>query len=155
MVTKSTSMKLTLKVTSFIVRTLLNIVFYTLVVLLIINVSKKAFEFTYQIYGPVTVDEAPGRDIIFQISKGESKMDIAKKYSFFLKTKLQEDVIIPGTYVINSSMTYDKLLAVITDYSNSIVREEDTKAPENDPASDMDDNTDSDTGADAANKDPS
>lgn len=134
MATRSTAVKLTLKVTSFIVRMLLNIFFYILVVILIINVSKYAYTFTYQLYGPDTVDEAPGREIVFQIKKGESKMDIAtklelnhaikNKYSFYLKTKLQEYVIIPGTYIINSSMTYDDILDVITDYSKSIVKDE-------------------------------
>lgn len=134
MATRSTAVKLTLKVTSFIVRLLLNIIFYILVIILIINVSKAAFAFTYQLYGPDTVDKAPGREIIFQITKGESKMDIAAKlehnhaikdkYPFYLKTKLQEYVIMPGTYVINSSMTYDEILNVITDYSNSIVKDE-------------------------------
>ncbi len=134
MATRSTAVKLTLKVTSFIVRMLLNIFFYILVIILIINVSKYAYTFTYQLYGPDTVDEAPGREIVFQIKKGESKMDIAtklelnhaikNKYSFYLKTKLQEYVIIPGTYIINSSMTYDDILDVITDYSKSIVKDE-------------------------------
>ncbi len=134
MATRSTAVKLTLKVTSFIVRMLLNIFFYILVVILIINVSKYAYTFTYQLYGPDTVDEAPGREIVFQIKKGESKMDIAtklelnhaikNKYSFYLKTKLQEYVIIPGTYIINSSMTYDDILDAITDYSKSIVKDE-------------------------------
>ena len=103
-------------------------------VIAIINFSKYAYTFTYQLYGPDTVDVAPGREIVFQIKKGESKMDIAtklelnhaikNKYSFFLKTKLQEYVIMPGTYVINSSMTYDEILSVVTDSSNSIVKDE-------------------------------
>jgi UPF0755 protein len=135
MATKSTSVKLTLKITSFILRLLMNIIFYVLVVILIINVSKKAYEFTYQLYGPDTVDAAPGRDIILQIKQGESSMDVASKlelnqaidnkYSFYFKTKLQNLSIMPGTYEINSSMTYEEILAVITDYSASIVKDED------------------------------
>lgn len=134
MATKSTAAKLTLKITSFILRLLLNIMFYIVVVVLIINVSKKAYEFTYQLYGPATVDEAPGREIIFEISKGDSSMDIASKlelnraienkYSFYFKIKLSEYVIMPGTYKINSSMTYDEILTIITDYSASLVQEE-------------------------------
>ncbi len=137
MATKSTAMKLTLKITSFIVRLLLNIIFYILVVFLIINFSKSAYAFAYQVYGPVTLDEAPGREVVFQIKKGDSKMDIAtrletyrvieNKYPFYLKTKLTEYVIMPGTYVINSAMTYDDILAVITDYSQSIVKDKDSE----------------------------
>ena len=134
MAIKSTSVKLTLRITSFILRFLLNITFYILVVLLIINVSKQAYAFTYQLYGPVAVDEAPGRDILFQIKKGESTMDIASKlqhnraivnkYSFYAKVKFQNVMIMPGTYQLNTSMTYDDIITVITDYNASIIQEE-------------------------------
>lgn len=134
MATKSTSIKVTLKITSFILRLLLNIIFYIIAVIAIVNVSKKAFDFTYQIYGPVSVEAAPGREIIIQIKKGEGTMDVAKKLelrkaivdknSFYLKVKLQNLKIMPGTYVINSSMTYNEILDIITDYSASIIQEE-------------------------------
>ncbi len=165
MATRSTAVKLTLKVTSLIVRMLMNIFFYILVVIAIINVSKYAYTFTYQLYGPDTVDEAPGREIVFQIKKGESKMDIAtklelnhaikNKYSFFLKTKLQENVIMPGTYVINSSMTYDEILSVISDYSNSIVKDEEDNGDNDSTNSNQEigektsDGTETDTDAEA------
>jgi UPF0755 protein len=158
METKSTSVKLTLKITSFIVRLLLNAVFYIVVVFLIINVSKSAYEFTYQLYGPGTVDEAPGREIVFAIKKGDSTMDIASKlelnhavedkYSFYVKTKLQELVVMPGTYVINSSMTYDEILDIITDYSKSIENEEDTKDAGSETGTDAGADTGTDAGAD-------
>jgi len=47
---------------------------------------------------------------------------ITNKYSFYLKTKLQSEVIMPGKYEVNSSMTYDDILDVITDYSKSLVQ---------------------------------
>ncbi|HWT26472.1 MAG TPA: hypothetical protein VN131_00900 [Mobilitalea sp.] len=111
----------------------MNIVFYVLVVILVITCSKAAFEFTYELYGPRTVDSKPGHEIIFQINQGESTMDVASKleidraivnkYSFYFKTKLQDKVILAGTYKINSSMTYDEILNTITDYNNSIVQD--------------------------------
>jgi UPF0755 protein len=134
MATKSTSTKATLKITSFIIRLLMNIMFYILVVFFIVTISREAYQFTYELYGPVTVDEAPGRDILFQIKKGESSMEVASKlelyraignkYSFFLKTKLKDAQIMPGTYELNSSMTYEEILDIITDYSKSIVQDE-------------------------------
>lgn len=136
MATNSTSTKVTLKITSFILRLLLNIIFYIIAIILIVNVSKMAYGFTYELYGPVSAEAAPGRDIIFQIKKGESTMDIASKlqlnraivnkYSFYVKAKLQNLVIMPGTYNINSSMNYKEILNIITDYSASIIQEEDT-----------------------------
>jgi UPF0755 protein len=137
MATKSTSVKATLKITSFIIRLLMNIMFYILVIFLIVAISRKAFQFAYQLYGPVIVEEAPGKDIIFQIKKGESSMDVASKlernrvivskYSFYVKTKLQGAEIMAGTYEINSAMTYDEILNTITDYSKSIIQDADVE----------------------------
>ncbi|MBE5968531.1 MAG: hypothetical protein E7255_16515 [Lachnospiraceae bacterium] len=133
MATKSTSVKATLKITSFIIRLLMNIMFYILVAFLIATISREAFQFAYQLYGPVAMDKEPGKDIIFQIKKGESSMDIASKlernrviankYSFYVKTKLQDADIMAGTYEINSSMTYGEILDIISDYSKSIVQD--------------------------------
>ncbi len=169
MATRSTAVKLTLKITSLIVRMLMNIFFYIIVIMAIVNFSKYAYTFTYQLYGPDTVDVAPGRDIILQINKGESKMDLAakleinhaikNKYSFFLKTKLQEYVIMPGTYVINSSMTYDEILSVVTDYSKSIVKDEDLENDSSDSTEDIGDKkgdgAENDAGADSDKKNTS
>ena len=49
---------------------------------------------------------------------------IVDKYSFYFKVKLQNKVIMPGTYIINSSMTYDEILDIITDYSKSVIQDE-------------------------------
>lgn len=142
MAAKSESVKFTLKITSIILHLLLNVVFYILVTILIINCSKQVFSFTYQLYGPVTVDKNPGREIIIKIIKGDSTMDVASKlevnraivnkYSFYLKTKLQDKAIMPGTYVIKSSMTYGDILNIITDASNSIVQKKNQEKKQQD-----------------------
>ncbi len=133
MASSSTSIKITLKISSFVLRLLLNVIFFVLVTVFIVYASKKAFQFTYQLYGPVVMDAAPGRDIPIRINKGESSMEIARKleinrlivdkYSFYFKVKLQDKVIMPGTYKVNSSMTYDEILDIITDYSKSEVQD--------------------------------
>ena len=143
MANNSAAFKLTLKVSSFIARLLLNIVFYILVVMMIINFSKTAYAFTYQLYGPATMDpQGKGKDIVFQIKQGESTMDIASKlelnraiedkYSFYLKVKLENSVIMPGTYELASDMTYSEIITVITDYSQSIIKEEGTSETDTD-----------------------
>lgn len=129
-----TSVKVTLKISSFILRLLLNIIFFVLIIAFVIYGSRAAFNFTYQLYGPVTVDEEPGRQAYIEIAKGESTMDVASKlelyrvivnkHSFYFKTKLQNKVIMPGKYEVNSSMTYDEILDIITDYSKSLVQNE-------------------------------
>ncbi len=131
---KSTGIKITLKITSFILRLLLNITFYILVVILIVNLSKAAFNFAYQLYGPDTVAaKGQGTKILLQIKEGESTMDVASKlelmhaiknkYSFYLKAKLQGEVLMPGTYELSTDMTYDEIMSVITDYSASIIKD--------------------------------
>ncbi len=138
MAIKNTSEKLSLKVIGNIFKLLLNLGFYALVAFLIINVSKLTYDFTYQFFGPVTVQETPGTNMTVEIQKGDSSMDIASKleneraienkYVFYLKTKLQEAVIMPGTYKINNSMTYDDILNIITDISNSTTKEKNVKS---------------------------
>ncbi|MGB8450693.1 MAG: hypothetical protein WCD89_00035 [Anaerocolumna sp.] len=124
MTSKPTSAQLVLKITSFILRLLLNILFYTIVVILIVRASKITYDFCYEIFGQVTVTGEPGRDIEIQISKGESTMNVASKlelkriivnkYSFYMKAKLKKFTIMPGTYALNTSMTYDDIFAIIT-----------------------------------------
>jgi len=134
MASSSTLFKVTFRITSFILRLILNLIFFGFVIFIVIYGSKTAFNFTYQLYGPVTVDPKPGREVYIEIGKGESTMDVAKKlelyrvitnkYAFYLKAKLQNEVIMPGKYRVYSSMTYDEIFDVITDYSKSLVQSE-------------------------------
>jgi UPF0755 protein len=141
MASRSTSVKVTLKVSSFILHFLMNIIFYILVAVSVIYTSKAAYDFTYQIYGPDAVDDpANARQIYIRINKGDSTMDIAEKlelyhaiknkYSFALKVKLQELVLMPGLYRIDSSMTYAEILNIITDYSKSEIQVDDPEEEE-------------------------
>lgn len=130
----TTTTNLVFKITSSLVRTFLNILFYLIVAMLIFKAGTYTYNFAYQIFGSVAVEPEPGRDVEFQIKKGESTMDVANKlevsklvvnkYSFYLKTKFKEYNIMPGTFVLNTSMDYDDILEVITDISNSIAEEE-------------------------------
>lgn len=134
MSTKTANVKIALKIASFILRLTLNTLFYVLVIYLVVQLSTEAYSFSYQIFGNVAVDEAPGRDREIQIKKGESTMDVSTKLelnrlvkdknAFYLKAKFKEVSIMPGTYLLNSSMTYDEILDVITDISNSLEPEE-------------------------------
>ncbi|WP_066717560.1 endolytic transglycosylase MltG [Clostridium sp. Marseille-P299] len=130
----TTTAKLVYKITSSLVRMFLNILFYLIVIMLIVKVGTYTYNMAYQVFGSVAVEAQPGRDVEFQIKKGESTMDIANrlevsklavnKYSFYLKTKLKEYNIMPGTFILNTSMDYDDVLEIITDATNSIAEEE-------------------------------
>lgn len=124
MALRSTNAKLVLRISSFLFRMLLNIAFYLAVIMLITKVSTETYKFCYQIFGQVTASEAPGRNVEIQIKKGESTMNVASKlqlnkiivnkYSFYVKAKLLKHTIMPGTYTVNTSMTYDEIFAIIT-----------------------------------------
>ncbi len=109
------------------------LVFYSVVVYGLKKVSNYSYDFSYQIFGNVSIEAAPGRDVKVTVLKGESTMNIAKKLedaklivdknSFYLKAQLKKSEIMPGTFVLNTSMTYDEILNVICDYDNSIEAE--------------------------------
>lgn len=124
MTSKPTTAQLVFKISSFILRTLLNVLFYTVIVIVTIRACKIAYDFSYQVFGQVAASEEPGRDVEIQIKKGESTMNIASKldlnkvivnkYSFYLKAKLKGHNLMPGTYILNTSMTYDEIFTIIT-----------------------------------------
>ena len=109
------------------------VIFYWAVAYGLKKAAVYSYDFAYQVFGDVAVESAPGRDVKVTIMKGESSMNIAEKlkdaklivdkYSFYVKLKLKEYDIMPGTYVLNTSMSYDQVLDVITDYNNSIDKE--------------------------------
>ena len=105
-------------------------IFYTAVAYGIKKLAAYSYDFTYQIFGDVAVEAPPGRDVKVTIMKGETSMNIASKledakvivnkYSFYVKLKLKEYDIMPGTFMLNTSMSYDDVLETITDYTKSI-----------------------------------
>lgn len=112
---------------------LLNIVFYAIVVIVTKKMCTTAYDYGYQIFGDVSVQEEPGYDVEIRILEGESSMEIAKKldynqivvnaYTFYIRTQLtigEDNPIIPGTYLLNTSMTYDQVLQTITDPEKSM-----------------------------------
>lgn len=131
---KSTSGKLALRLTGAITRFILNIIFYILVVAAVYKGATFLYRFSYEVFGSVARSEAPGTDVPVQIYRGETTMNIATKletslvivdkYSFYFRTKLKNEDIMPGTYILNTSMDYDEILEIITDPKNSIAAEE-------------------------------
>lgn len=123
-----------LNITNLVLHIFLNILFYTFVILAIGKLSTAAFDFTYQVFGNETVDQTPGRDVTILIKKGESTMNVASKleinriienkYSFYLKTKLTKQNLMPGAYVVNSSMTYADVINTLSDYSKSLDKQQ-------------------------------
>lgn len=111
----------------------LSAIFYMLVVIAIVKSARYSYDFMYQIFGNVTVQEAPGTDIEFVVNEDESVMSIASrleysklivnKYSFYIRAKLDEsgngNYIRSGNYELNTSMSYREILLAISDNSSS------------------------------------
>ncbi len=110
-----------------IIQIILNVLFYVVVIIVIMRFSTAAYELSYQIFGNVTVSKAPGVDKEIIIEQGDSTVRIAtmleekglivNKYSFLIRAKISvsdRHPIIPGTYELNTSMSYETILEIIT-----------------------------------------
>ncbi|MBP3611469.1 MAG: endolytic transglycosylase MltG [Lachnospiraceae bacterium] len=133
MAQKQEGTKIAIDVAGFIMHLLLNIVFYAVVIFAIYKVGITARDFCYQVFGAYSMDAEPGINAEITIKDGASTMEVAaalemnrlipSRYSFYLKVQLMGHKILAGTYILNTSMTYDEILDQITNYSNSIVQE--------------------------------
>lgn len=133
MAQKGDGTKIAIDIAGFILHLLLNVIFYAVVIFAIYKVGITAREFCYQVFGAYTMDAEPGINAEITIEDGASTMEVAaaleqyrlipNRYSFYLKVQLMGYKIMAGTYILNTSMTYDEILDQITNYSNSIVQE--------------------------------
>lgn len=85
-----------------------------------------AYEFGYRIFTEEPMAPAPGKDVPFALTEGKSNMDIAKlltekgltrdKYLAFVQILASEHRkdIKPGAYVLNTSMTVEEMLGVMS-----------------------------------------
>lgn len=121
-----------LSMVKVVMSTILSIIFYILVIVAISKLCTVSYDFMYQIFGDVSVSEAPGTDVEITINDGESTLSVASKleynkvvinkYSFYIRAQLTAmgdggTPIIPGTYELSTSMNYAEILSIITDYS--------------------------------------
>lgn len=130
----SVAMKLVTKFSLAILIIGINVIFYVFVFNAVSDFADYSYDFTYRIFGDEAVEDEPGHDVRVTILKGESSMNIASKledarlipdkYSFYVKLKLKDYEIMPGTFVLNTSMSYNDILDVISTYGNSVDEEQ-------------------------------
>lgn len=134
----SESSKFVLNMSNGLIRLFFDVLFYVFISIVIVQACRYAFDFCYQVFGPVAVAEKDkGEDIEFYIASGDSTKEVAKKLerngliknnlAFYLKTKLYKYNIQPGTYILNSEMTYGEILDTIATLSP--VTSEEEEAP--------------------------
>lgn len=117
-----------LKFLRLLLYVLFTLLFYIVVIAIIVRASRMAYDFSYEIFGSQVMEEEPGHDVEFTIAEGESTIEVAEQleYSrlissqktFYIRAKLTTDdkhPILPGRYLLNTSMNYREILDVITD----------------------------------------
>lgn len=123
----SRSTRSALKAIGIVIGTLINILFYVAVIILLVRAARMTYTFAYQVFGNVTVAEAPGSLETIEIKEGEGTRAVANDLadkgliinadSFYVRAKLTTSAkrpILPGTYTLNTSMTYDEILTILT-----------------------------------------
>ncbi len=117
-----------------IIKMALNILFYAVVVIAISRACVFAYDFSYKIFGDVSVEAEPGKDTPIEVKTGEGTMVLAQKlenmglvedkYSFYVRAKLStgsKKPILPGSYRLNTSMNYEEIIYVITNESAQVI----------------------------------
>lgn len=105
---------------------ILKILFYLLVIIIIIYLSKKAFSFGYAIFNQEPVAAEPGQAVTVIIPEGSTVKDIAKALE--RKGLIEDDLIFvvqerlsgyhgrlkAGTYLLNTAQTADEMMEILS-----------------------------------------
>lgn len=105
---------------------LLNIIFYGLVLFGCVQIVHAGYSFSYDVLGDTMAELPPGTDRSFTVERGRSEYEIAaalaeqdlvkSRYSFYFRMQLEkagDTSLQPGTYTLNTSMTYEEILSEI------------------------------------------
>ncbi len=117
--------KIALVMTKGALHLLATILFYILVIAALYQLANVTYKYAYQVTGDVTAEAKPGHEEEITIEPKEATMDLAKelydkglivnRYTFYIRAKLNRKTpILPGTYVISSTMNYDEILKVLS-----------------------------------------
>lgn len=113
------------KAAVFGAKSILKILFYVLVVIVIIYLSKKAYSFGYAVFNQVPMAEEPGQAVTVIIKEDSSVYEIGKTLE---RKGLIEDAAIfvvqerlssyhgdlkAGTYLLNTSYTADEMMEIL------------------------------------------
>lgn len=113
------------KIAGAVISISLKLIIAVLVVILLMNVGQQAYQFGLQIFNPIPVSQEPGRDMIVIVEENDSAMEVAKSleskglianaYVFFIQAKLYKAELYAGTYTLNTSMTSEEMLEIISE----------------------------------------
>ena len=109
---------------SFVVRICLSILLVLVVILGLERLGHYAYEFGYRVFTEKSADSAPGTDVVVVIRDDMGKRDVARlleekgltnsQWLFLIQYRLTDQKqILPGTYVLNSSMTTHDIARIL------------------------------------------
>lgn len=97
-----------------------------LIIYATVSISMTGFDFGYRVFTEPAMSEEPGEDIVVTIDKSMGALDIGKELEkkglvrdanlFFLQLQLSAyaDEILPGSYILNTSMTAKDMMMVMS-----------------------------------------
>ncbi len=127
-----TTTRTVLNMTNATLRILLNIIIFTVIILLVYKYSWQAYSFAYRVFGADPVEDkyvTDGKDVTIKIDKGDSalnvgaKLELARaihdKFSFYIRARLTKAQFHPGLYTVNTTMSYDEMFEIFKGESNA------------------------------------
>jgi UPF0755 protein len=147
------------KVLFSFIRMGISVIVILLVVYFGVRIASVGYDFGYRVFTETAVDEAPGKDALIQVKEDMSEYEIAQLLEergmirdaklFFLQWKLSvySGKEVPGVYTVNSSMTPQEIMAVIspdqeetetTESATPVVQTEEEENPDEEFSADDD-----------------
>lgn len=121
---KSTT-RAVLDMSSSTLRLFLNIVIYSVLIVLVYKYAWQAYSFSFRIFGSDPVEDrevTDGKDIKIIVEEGDNALKIGAKltlnkaihdkYSFYIRARLMKAQFYPGEFTVNTTMDYDEMFAV-------------------------------------------
>ncbi len=113
-------------------QSVIHILIYILMAVILIVLGQRAYTIGYQVVDTEPVAEGNGVDVTVTITDDMSLMEIGRllddwglideePLSFVIQEALSEyhNQILPGTYVLNTGMTVDEMLEVMSGYGDT------------------------------------
>lgn len=97
-----------------------------IVVVLVYRAAMYSYHFGYMVFADATMEVSPGRDVSITVETDDEIMDIGETLErrglisdskiFFVQAFLLEykDKILPGVYTLNTSMTSEEMLEIMS-----------------------------------------
>lgn len=113
------------KTAGMIISISMQMIVCALVIIVLYHTGVKGFEFGQSIFSQKAVaSEANGKDMIVIVEEDASESDVAKLLEdkglvaddkvFWIQAKLYEAELYPGTYTLNTSMTSEEMLQILS-----------------------------------------